>query len=156
MSLKKPKRTERDSLIKKKQNLVRQEYTDYDYLDKLSEAELDWLAKFTNENLNASFQKDNTKNLIQDKDVQNKIYNENNARNRCIYGDTRPKKKLLTYDFIAAETQYEVAEHNKVNPSNGVNKTEDILLELIELNKSKNLKNTKNNTNKTSRKRNKL
>lgn len=136
------KRTNKDSLIKKMQNLVRQEYTDFDYLDKLNPEELEWLAKFNNEHLNASFKKDNRKNLIKDPEEKNKIYNENNARNRCQYGRNKPKKKLLMYDFIGEETQFEVAEHDEVNRKDGINHHEDMIIELLHLNNIKKLKNT--------------
>ena len=64
---------------------IRKEYLDIDYLNQLNPEEKEWLNKFMNETLNASFNKDNEANLIKDKAQQKKIYNENNARNRCIY-----------------------------------------------------------------------
>lgn len=83
---------------------VRQEYNDYDYIDKLSEEEKQWLNDFTEEYLNASVGKQseaennrfhNTPELVKERTDQN------NARNRDLYGRIRNKvgnTKLLNYD----------------------------------------------------------
>lgn len=140
----KRKRTNKDSLVKKMQNLVRQEYTDFDYLDKLSPKELEWLAKFNNEHLNASFNSDNRKNIIKDKEMQNKIYNENNARNRCQFGRNKPAKKVLSYDFMFEETSgQETPEHDEINRKDGINMTEELMISILDLKNTKKLKNTK-------------
>ncbi len=144
----KRKRTNKDALIKKMQNLVRQEYTDFDYLDELNEEQLEFLAKFQNETLNASFKEDNKQNLIQDPVKQNEIYNQNNARNRCVYGRNRPAKKILTYDFIVEETENEVAEHNEVGRIQGINTTEDAINELLDLKRFGNIDNSQNKSGK--------
>lgn len=126
------------------QNLVRQEYTDFDYLDKLNPKELEWLAKFNNEHLNASFSKDNKKNIIKDKKIKNKIYNENNARNRCQYGRNKLSKKVLSYDFMYEETNgQETPEHDEINRKTGINTTEDLMITMLDLDKLKKFKNTK-------------
>ena len=78
-------------------------------MDQLSEAELDWLDKFSSEYYGASFQKDG--NDIQDYQTYGKDANDrNNARNRDLYGALKNKdnkfnnKKLLNYDSILEET----------------------------------------------------
>lgn len=77
---------------------VRREYLDMDYLDKLSEKEKEWLNKFTEEHLNASFQ-NSSKDLNRSKTSKKKVYNENNARNRCLYGIAKASNRLdeVTY-----------------------------------------------------------
>lgn len=140
----KRKRTNKDSLVKKMQNLVRQEYTDFDYLDKLNAKELEWLAKFNNEHLNASFDKNNKNNIVKDKKTKKQIYNENNARNRCQFGRNKMAKKILTYDFIYEETNgHETPEHDEIHGKDGINITEDLMLSMIDLKNVKKLKNTK-------------
>lgn len=59
------------------------EYADYDYIDKLSPEDLIWLKGFNREYYNADF-KHSFKKLIKKK---KNSYNDNNARNRCLYGN---------------------------------------------------------------------
>ena len=86
---------------------VRKEYLDMDYIDKLSEKEKIWLNKFMEESLNASFEKDNKKNIIKSKKERKKIYNENNARNRCMYSVAKASRKLDEYVY---ENHEEISE----------------------------------------------
>lgn len=75
--------------LKPEYNLkTRRDLIDYDYLDKLSPKEKEWLAKFTEEYTNASFKK-GKKHLHKNKDGKKDCYDRNNARNRDIY--TREK-----------------------------------------------------------------
>ena len=67
---------------------------DIDYIDQLSDEEKAWLNKFMNETLNASFNNDKN-DLIKDQSQKRKIYNENNARNRCIYTVAKATNRLL-------------------------------------------------------------
>lgn len=62
----------------------RQKLIDYDYLDKLSPKEKEWLNKFTDEYTNASFSQNDRKNLIKGKAEKKESYTRNNARNRDI------------------------------------------------------------------------
>lgn len=92
------------ALKKNVNSRVRQEYIDYDYLDKLSPEEKAWLNDFSEEYINASVGKQseadqnrfhNTAELVKD------CTDRNNARNRCIYGEVRNKvgnTKLLNYE----------------------------------------------------------
>lgn len=66
---------------------TRYDLVDYDYLDKLSPDELEWLNKFTSEEIHADFR--HKKPLNRTKKAKRRIYAANNARNRCIY--TREK-----------------------------------------------------------------
>jgi len=63
---------------------TRIDLTDYDYLDKLSPSELEFLNKFTGEWAGASFNSDNTKNIQKTKEHRKDSYDRNNARNRCV------------------------------------------------------------------------
>lgn len=64
---------------------TRQALLDYDYLDKLSEKEMKWLNKFTEEYVNASFPKGRgKKHLHKSQELKRDCYNRNNARNRDI------------------------------------------------------------------------
>jgi hypothetical protein len=72
---------------------TRQELIDYDYIDKLNDAEKAFLDKFTAEYTNASFEKEDPfkkgkrrklKNLHKTKKLRKKAYDANNARNRDI------------------------------------------------------------------------
>jgi len=81
----------------------RRELLDFDYLDKLSEKELDFLDKFTSETINASFDKDDKKNLIKGKAKKREIYGENNARNRCIYTKKKAHNELSWLEDLREE-----------------------------------------------------
>lgn len=83
----------------------RQDLIDYDYLDQLSDKDKDWLAKFSEEYIGASFKKELPKrkgkrrkaqNLHKTKELKKSVYDANNARNRDIL--TRSKAQgLLSY-----------------------------------------------------------
>lgn len=153
--MKKPRKTKkrRDSikhpaLDKKYMPRVRQELVDYDYIDQLSPEEKDWLNKFSDEYINASFKKDGTD--IQSYEKYGKDSNDrNNARNRCLYtalknkADRSNNKKLLNYDAVG--TEIENQESKQANPKSLENayvdfidqkemkKLEDFAIELDEL-----------------------
>lgn len=115
MTNKKPtkrSRVKNASLVPKYNSRVRQEFGDYDYLDKLNDEEKSWLAKFTAEYLNAEVSKDD-KNLLHDyEDHRKGIYNANNARNRDMYGLVKAKvaeTKLLNYEDSARIVEEELS-----------------------------------------------
>lgn len=60
---------------------TRTDLIDYDYLDKLSDKEKEWLNKFSEEYINASFDK---KSLHKTKALRKDCYDRNNSRNRDI------------------------------------------------------------------------
>ena len=75
---------------------IRQEYLDYDYVDKLNDEEKEWLNNFTAEWNNANY---NHSGDIVDGSVKGDAsrkanYDRNNARNRCIYGIAKAKGAL--------------------------------------------------------------
>ena len=89
---------------------VRQEYFDLDYIDQLDDTEKnvalpdgtmvtekEWMNKFMNEELNASFKNDGT-DLAQTKEEKRRAYSKNNARNRCLYGVTKINGLLQNED----------------------------------------------------------
>lgn len=69
---------------------------DYDYLDKLSDKELEWLNNFTEEYVHANLTHKGKK-LHKTKKLRLDCYNRNNARNRCIW--TRAKAAGKTVDL---------------------------------------------------------
>lgn len=122
-SEKKPRRSQvkNPALQKKYNSRILQEYIDYDYLDQLSDGELEWLNKFTEEFHKASYKHDGTdiqdynKVIGQDEEGKDITYGKNsndrnNAQNRCLYGHLKNKadrnnnKKLLSYESLANST----------------------------------------------------
>ncbi|NDG25713.1 MAG: hypothetical protein EB120_00875 [Proteobacteria bacterium] len=60
--------------------------SDYDYLNKLTEKEKEWLNKFTKEYVNADLNsKDLNENFHNTKSLKKDCYDRNNARNRCVW-----------------------------------------------------------------------
>lgn len=116
---KNPKKVRRDriknaALKKPYTPRVRQEYLDYDYLDQLNEEELAWLNKFTEEYLNASFNRDDSD--LQPYETYGKDSNDrNNSRNRDLYGALKNKdnkfknNKLVNYDNMTGDIENELS-----------------------------------------------
>jgi len=96
---------------------TRQDLIDYDYLHKLNEKELEWLNKFTEEEINASFSKNNKKNFNKTDEEKRKCYNRNNARNRCILTKQKAAQRLKQLEDIKEKTK---------NPENQMNAKIDI------------------------------
>lgn len=97
------------ALIAKYTTKVRREFLDMDYIESLTEAEKEWLNKFTEEYLNASF-KNTSKDIHKSKKAKRQLYNKNNAVNRDIYGVGKVNKLLnygttdqLEYDTVSPE-----------------------------------------------------
>lgn len=96
--------TKYPNFTRKLYSRAKQEYFDYspEFIASLNEEEKEFLHKFLGETLNAGFEGDET-DLHQDPDVKKEIYGENNARNRCLYGQLKTKvrnTKLLNYDLV--------------------------------------------------------
>jgi hypothetical protein len=84
---------------------TRQDLIDYDYLHKLNEKELEWLNKFTEEEVNATFSKNNKKNLNKSDDDKRRCYNKNNARNRCILTRQKAAQRLKQLEDVKEKTK---------------------------------------------------
>ena len=78
---------------------TRQELVDYDYIDKLSEAEKDWLNRFTEEYTNAKFNHDGKK-IQKSKKYTKDSYDRNNSRNRDILTRVKASGKLKDTETI--------------------------------------------------------
>lgn len=105
---------------------IRQEYLDYDYLDKLSDKDKEWLNNFTEEYLGANF-KHPGKKMHKRKREQRELYNNNNARNRCAYGTSKVTGSVINYDFNEL--------HELIEGQQSVNETnylEEALIEFID------------------------
>ena len=111
----KKKRTKRSSqkypALKKELNLkTRSDLIDYDYLDKLSTKELEWLNQFTTEFVAADFRcpvcklsdcidkKHRRKHIHKSKKGRRSCYHNNNARNRCIMTREKASGQLVYSD----------------------------------------------------------
>lgn len=84
---------------------IRAEYNDMDYLHLLNPEELEFLNKFIEEENNTSFKNDGT-DLNQSKEDRKKIYDRNNARQRCLYSQLKlNNNKLVNYDAVGTEIE---------------------------------------------------
>lgn len=89
-----------DSLNPARNTKVRGEFIDYDYKDKLNEAELEWLAKFNNEFYGASVGynpetgRAKSGQLHKKKAQIKSIYDDNNRRNNDVLGVTKANRLL--------------------------------------------------------------
>lgn len=103
---------------------TRTDLIDQDYLHKLNEKELAWLNKFNEEEVNASFSKNNKKNLGRSKEEKKASYDRNNARNRCILTRQKAQGKLQNLDDV---------NHVEINPIETMNMAIDLkLLDLVD------------------------
>jgi hypothetical protein len=98
-------KTKYPGLNKKVNTKVRQELIDYDYLNKLSPEEKEWLNKFSEEYNSASFKKSkkgnySTKNLHRTKKLRKECYDRNNSRNRDIFSITKANDMLKEADKL--------------------------------------------------------
>lgn len=125
---------------------TRTELIDFDYIDKLSDKEKQWLNKFTEEYVVASFKKERHKNLHKNKKLKKSIYDANNARNRCIYTKNKAQGKLEYIEDLklAGEEQAIEIETELINK---IDNEELLTKELDNLNNSSG--NTTKNRNKS-------
>lgn len=86
--------------LEPKYNLkTRYELIDYDYLEKLSDKEKEWLNKFTEEYTNASAGKrpeQKRKQLHKTNKLVKDCFDRNNARNRCVWTKAKAQGKNLS------------------------------------------------------------
>jgi hypothetical protein len=71
---------------------------DFDYLDRLTPQELQFLNDFMEGYANADFRTPSVGKMFKDVKARRKIYRENNARNRCFYTRAAAKDALLSYE----------------------------------------------------------
>jgi hypothetical protein len=110
--------TQYPNLDRRLYSRAKQEYLDQDYLNDLNDEEKAWLDQFLGEYLNASFENDET-DLHQDDEQKKDVYSQNNARNRCLYGQLKTKvgpTKLLNYDIVKNMVEEEFSK--EVDPNN--------------------------------------
>lgn len=72
---------------------------DYDYIDKLSDKEKDWLNRFTEEFTNANLNHKGKK-LHKSKKQKKDCYDRNNARNRCILTKAKASGRAVSLEDI--------------------------------------------------------
>jgi hypothetical protein len=98
----------------------RAELLDFDYLHKLSEKEKEWLAKFSEEYISASFNtKSPRKNLHKNKALRKSVYDANNARNRDILTRAKASGNCYYIDevFRSEDALNEVLSEELLNKS---------------------------------------
>lgn len=79
---------------------------DYDYLDKLSPEEKQWLNKFTDEYVNGNFNRENTRSNLQKGRAPIKDSDDrNNARNRDVMTRQQARKSTVYLEDIKLKTQ---------------------------------------------------
>lgn len=71
----------------------RRDLIDYDYLEQLSEDELEFLNKFTAENISANFKDIPSSRLVNDS-IKKQVFKENYRRNADIMAQSRSKKSI--------------------------------------------------------------
>jgi hypothetical protein len=100
--------------LEKRFNLKnRQGEIDYDYLHKLSQEELDWLNRFSEEYIGANF--NHPGELIDQTPEGKKLaYNRNNARNRCIYSLSEAKSCIIQWDQKQIERYVEKTQRTDI------------------------------------------
>lgn len=97
----------------------RTELLDYDYLHKLTDVEKTWLAKFTEEYVNANIPKDKPR-LHKTKKLKKDCYDRNNSRNRDIYTKSKAGGKLMYLEEMRnnlIDTKFEDKIINKIDKS---------------------------------------
>lgn len=111
------------TLVSKYNSRARQEYLDYDYVKSLSEENKKFLDDFNKEyyGANVGSQKDNGKDnrFFKDKESVKEMQDNNNARNRCLFGQVRNKvgaTKLLDYHRVTNMVDDYLAK--EINPQN--------------------------------------
>lgn len=129
-------------LEKNATKLIRQEYMDYDYVDKLSSEEKQWLADFTDEYYNASVgkQSDEGKNnrFMKSKKEIKDCTDRNNWKNNDVYGKKRAKRELVGGDYNS------ISDFLDIRADKTINTTENAIVDILD--KVKNFENTSKDT----------
>jgi hypothetical protein len=109
----------------------RKEYHDFDYVNKLSPEEKEWLHSFVSETLITNFDHAGKK-IYKTKEERKKFYSENNARNRCMLSMAKTKGLLNHYE--ATQVLAELEKEEIPNPGD----MEDAILRAIAIKDSGN------------------
>lgn len=130
---KKPKKANLKVLNKNSTRLIRQEFMDYDYIDKLDEETKQWLANFTDEHYNASVGKQSDEgkdnNLYKTKELVKESQTANNKRNNDLYGKKRSRRELVSLKNLGSQNDDpNFAGYRTVDKDS----TEDALIELLD------------------------
>lgn len=80
------------------------------YADQLSPKELQWMNKFMEEYNNASFDKNDKKNLMKSSKEKKDSYTRNNARNRDVYNRLKMNNDLVYLEDINHRDLNEIEE----------------------------------------------
>lgn len=130
--------TKNPNLKKNLNSRVRQEYIDMDYVDKLDEKQKEFLNKFTGEFYGGAFDKNENDeytddNLMKTDAERKEMWNNNNARNRCLYGKIKNKvgnTHLLNFEKVKNMVEDEFAKN--LDPDT----IEDAIIDFIDSKKS--------------------
>lgn len=88
----------------------RNDYADYDYIEKLDKKTLHWLKGFHREYINADFSHKHKK-LFKSQTQKRECYTLNNIRNRCLYNITKVKHDLyLNPSICEVRNEYQYPE----------------------------------------------
>jgi hypothetical protein len=118
---------------------VRKDYLDFDYLNQLSPEEKDWLNKFVDEELHASFKNDE-RDLNKTQEEKRRVYSNNNSRNRDLYGVTKANRLLSGIDDVGNPEWNdgdEVKGDLDINYSESYNMQEDAMIARLDRKKKK-------------------
>jgi truncated hemoglobin YjbI len=118
--IKKRERAVYPGLEKRLFSRIKQEYHDYDYVDKLSDKDKKWLSDFTSEWLGANLN-DSDKKMHKSNKRRKQVFDMNNARNRDLLSNV--KAGGLVDDV------YSLEERSTIDPS----KAEDAIIDSIEV-----------------------
>jgi hypothetical protein len=116
--------TKYPGLVREVHPKPRWEYIDFDYTDKLSEKEKEYLSNFNEEWLSGNFNHKGKK-FHKTKADRKKCYDRNNARNRDIYSINR------THGWIVATEDLIDGLQNMKNPSD----VEEAMVSILDLDK---------------------
>jgi hypothetical protein len=128
----KKKKTIRDknrfsALEKRFFSRVKQEYHDFDYIDKLGDKDKSILNSFIEESLGARFNHDGKK-IYKSKTKQREIFNENNSRQRDLYSLLKAQGRLMDVPTDRAIHEWQ-EKYENLNPEEQLLKKPDVIEE---------------------------
>lgn len=99
MSKKKSNKKEYFGLKKKYQPRSKRKFIDYDYIDKLTEKEKEWLSKFTDEYYSSNVHLNDKKALHKSDKLRKDCYNRDNQIRRDVYAKEDFKQLVKKYFY---------------------------------------------------------